>query len=329
MDYLAFILQNQLTAENWGEIAEDMPFVLGNHAKLIRDMANLVLEDKAGRGDKRKAYLGVYYDEVQQKVNWICVTADEVWAGQYGNDEERKKALGADYDVVMAQVNRTAYQHQTIYIPENLKAAKSDGRYFVSGVPTALGKISYRGFDQHAQGSNPYVFDGSGCGFMSFYTAIATIKNNTMSPKYYADEVLTKITGAKRCPISIWAGCKLLNNEGIKHEWVKGPLTNSGIKKDISAHLTKGMPVVISLSIYKRTGGSDKNYTNYAHYAIVIGETKGGKWYLLDSGGHKPRYVDADDIVNHIPATKKNPDYDPVWNGWANAGGYVKIFMSL
>ena len=87
------------------------------------------------------------------------------------------------------------------------------------------------------------------------------------------------------------------------------------------------MPVIVSLSYADRNGKITKAYTNYAHYSILWFATKDGKWYLFDSGGRLPRYVDPYDICKYIPGTKESPDYSPTWNGWANAGGYVKIEM--
>lgn len=327
MDLLNFILKNQITAQEWSEIAEQMPLLLGDHNKLIRSLALYVSKGQAGSGDVRKALLGIYYDEVQAKITWAYNTARDVWAGKYPSGEQRKTTFGADYDLVQYWVNQL---HPAIFIPNNLKyiTDMSGKRYLIKGVPTAKGTTLWKGYDQHNQGSNPYVFDGSGCGFMSFYSVISTLKGYNITPLAYANKWLKTITGGSKCPISIWAGCKLLENENIRYEWVKGPLTTEGCKNDIQAHLEKGLPVIISLSIFDRNGKAYKGrYTNYAHYALVIGSTQTGKWYLLDSGGQKPRYVDSADICRFIPGTVENPKYDPVWNGFNNAAGYVKIYM--
>ena len=327
MDMIKFILDNQITADMWSEIADEIPMLLGDHAKWIRTLALYVSEGNAGKGDERKAFLGVYNDEVQTKVNWAVKAAEDVWAGKYPSGDARKQAFGADYDLVQYWVNALK---PSILAPDNMTVVKDNGgkRYLLKGVPTSRGIITWKGFDQHNQGDNPYRFDGSGCGFMSFYSAIATIKGYNEMPKAYADKYLKGVTGASKCPISIWAGCKLLGREGIKYEWVKGPLTTEGVRADIQNHLEKGMPVIISLSIYDRNGVEFKGrYTNYAHYAIITSASKSGRWYLLDSGGQKPRYVDPADISRFIPGTKKNPVYDPVWNGFDNAAGYVKIQM--
>ena len=324
MDIIRVVLENQLTAAN----AKEIHALFADHDGLIRTLAMYVSEDKAGKGDERRNLMGAYYDEVQQKVTWAYYTAQDVWKGKYPNGVENRKAVfGDDFDLVQYWVNQLK---PAIYIPSNLTYTKELGgkRYIVKGVPTAKGTITYKGYDQHNQGSNPYVFDGSGCGFMSFYTVISTIKGYTITPKEYADKYLTKVTKANECPISIWAGCKLLDNEKIEYEWVKGPLTTEGCRKDIQAHLERGLPVIISLSIYDRKGKAHKGwYTNYAHYATLIGAVNEKSWYLLDSGRQKPRYVDAYDICEYIPGTFANPKYDPNWNGFNNAAGYVKVYM--
>lgn len=144
-----------------------------------------------------------------------------------------------------------------IYIPENLsKFTNNSGkRYLIKNVPTARGKITWKGYNQHSQGSNPYTFDGSGCGFMSFYGVISTIKGYNDMPIVYADKKLKSVTGVEKCPISIWAGCKLLNSEGIKFTWVKGPLTTNEVYKDISNHLQK---VNLLLFLYTKIIGQER-----------------------------------------------------------------------
>jgi len=326
VDYLAFILKNQLTAEKWGEIAEDMPFVLGNHAKLIRDIASLVLEDKVGRGDARKEYLGVYYDEVQRKVNWVCTTAEDVWAGKYGNDAERKEKLGADYEIVMAQVNRTAHLHNHVTIASAPKYTSADGIYTYKNVPSKRGKITMYGFNQHKQGSNPYVFDGSGCGFMSFYSVIATIKGYTTTPLYYANKNL-KSAGGTKCPISSSVGINMLKAEKIQYKWLKHFNTKE-LTEVVKAHLHSGQPAIISLYKNNRAGKETKRYTNYAHYAVLTHMKDDGKSaWLNDPGGRLPRFVDLYDICDHCPEASDKVTFSAIWNGFSNCGGVILVYM--
>ena len=40
MDLIEFILKNQIVAEDWVDISESMPLLLGNHANLIRQGRN-------------------------------------------------------------------------------------------------------------------------------------------------------------------------------------------------------------------------------------------------------------------------------------------------
>ena len=326
MNITNFIIKNQITGANWSYYKDGTNVLLSDHDALIRLMALAVSNGEYGKGEEREEALGVYAKEVQDKINWAYGKAEEVLEGKYGNGKEREKALGDDYDLIQYWVN---VLRPAIYGPSNAKYISEDGgkRYLLKDIPTAKGKMTIKSYNQHKQGSNPYVFDGSGCGFMSFYSAISTIKGLNDMPVTFADRYLKKTTGATKCPISIWAGCKLLNAVGITYTWVRGPLTTAGCKKDIQAHLENGMPVVVSLSYANRQGKVTKAYTNYAHYAILWFATSAGKWYLFDSGGRLPRYVDPDDICQYIPATKARPDYDPVWNGWSNAGGYVKINM--
>ncbi len=317
MDPIKVILENQLTLESAADLVE----LLSDHDALIRSMARYVLEGKAGASEERKALLGSYAEEVQAKVNWAIETAKEVWNGKYGTGDARKEALGADYELVMFRVNQTA----AITIPTGIKYATDNGgkRYVLKDFPTARGKMTWYGYDQHAQGDNPFVFSGSGCGFCSFLAVIATLRGYNVLPLRYATDYLKSITGAAKCPISIMAGMKLLDHEKIQYDWVRSFGTASAYN-DILLHLRKGMPVIVSLSADK---GGSQAYTRCNHYSLLIGVTESGKGYLLDSGSKKPRYVPLYDICKYIPTAKDKPDYSPIWNGWSNAGGYLKIFM--
>mgnify|MGYP002514944332 CR=1 FL=1 len=106
MDLIEFILKNQIKAEDWVDISESMPLLLGNHDNLIRLMAQYVLDGKAGTGDAREALLGLYYDEVQAKVSWVIQAALDVWDGKYGNGDERKQKLGDKYYEIQNIVNK-------------------------------------------------------------------------------------------------------------------------------------------------------------------------------------------------------------------------------
>jgi hypothetical protein len=323
MDNLTFIIENQLTVPKWAEISS----VLNNHEQLIRDMAELVLEDKAGRGEERKKHFGLYYEEVQKKVNWICVTADDVWAGKYGNDEERKEKLGADYDIVMLQVNKTAYLHNSpVTISKSLTYAIEDGgkRYVYKSVPSSRGPITMYGYDQHKLGQAPWKFDKNGCGFISFWSVIKTKKGYTLSPSEYADKMMKK-AGGTNCPITTSVGINMLKAEGISYEWYKRFTTQELFNK-VKAHLRTGNPVIISLYKNNRAGKEDKKYTDYAHYAVLTHmHSDGKKAWLNDSGGKKPRLVDLYDICDHCPQANEKITFDSIWNGFQNCGGVVLV----
>lgn len=325
MCYLSLIIEQQLTAAKLKEISA----VIDNHEQLIRDMAELVLEDKAGRDEARKKYLGLYYDEVQKKVNWICVTAEDVWAGKYGNDNERKKKLGVDYDIVMKQVNRTKHLHSSpVTISKSLTYAIEDGgkRYVYKSVPSSRGPITMYGYNQHQLGQAPWKFDRNGCGFMSFFSVIKTAKQYTLSPAQYADKMLKK-AGGTNCPINTSVGINMLKAEEISYEWYKRFTTQELFNK-VKAHLRTGNPVIISLYKNNRAGKEDKKYTNYAHYAVLTHmHSDGKKAWLNDSGAQKPRLVDLYDICDHcLQANEKiNPDPDGLWNGFQNCGGVVLV----
>ena len=313
--------------ENWEKIQSGISKILSGE-NLIRFMAIYVSGGKVNKGDERKAILGAYYDEVQSRVDWAYETAQDIWKGMYPNGEAiRKSIFGAEYDLVQFWVNQLI---PGIYVPTNLqKITDSSGkRYLVKNVPTSRGKITWKGYNQHTQGNNPYKFDESGCSFMAFYGVISTIKGYNYMPIEYADKKLKAVTGGDKCPISVWAGCKLLNAEGIKYKWVKGALRTNEVYKDIADHLSKGMPVIVSLSKDDRSGKEDKRYTGFAHWTLLIGVTSDRKkGYLLDSGYKYPRYIDLYDLCDHIRAARDNPEYAPSFNGWGNSGGYVKVEM--
>ena len=180
INVLDFILKNQITYNTWKDMQTEITSALKDHEGLIRSMAQYVLDGNAGGGDERRNLLGIYYDEVQDYVTWVCNTADEVWDGKWGNGDARiQKFLDAgftmaDYEMVQARVKATVDEHTNISIPDGLKPTKDMGgkRYLLPNVPTKKGVITWKGYPQAAQGDNPYVFTGSGCGFMSFYSAI-------------------------------------------------------------------------------------------------------------------------------------------------------------
>jgi hypothetical protein len=339
-DILDFIFKNQITAESWEDIQTGVSAIISDHDKLIRYMAQYVLDDKAGGGDERRNLLGIYYDEVQKYVTWVINTANEVWDGKWGNGDARiQKFLDAgftmaDYEMVQARVKATVDEHTNISIPDGLKPTKDMGgkRYLLPNVPTKKGVVTWKGYPQAAQGENPYVFTGSGCGFMSFYSAISTIKGYNMTPLEYANKNL-KAVGGTKCPISTAIGQRLLDREGIKYERVKS-FTTDELVKILREHLSKGCPAVVALTRCNRAGVNHKGrYANSEHYALLIGVTADGKKaYLMDSSrdtARPPRYVDLWDICDHIPTAREREDLDPrgLWNGWVNCGGVVLIDM--
>ena len=169
--------------ENWSKIQKGVKELLDGE-NLIRFMAMYVSGGKVSKGDERKAILGAYYDDVQNKVDWAYKTAQDVWKGLYPNGEANRRAVfGADYDLVQFWVNNLI---PSIYIPTNLSYTKDNSgkRYLVKNVPTAKGEITWKGYNQHKQGNNPYVFDGSGCGFMSFM-ALSLLSKDMMIYQLY------------------------------------------------------------------------------------------------------------------------------------------------
>jgi hypothetical protein len=132
--------------ENFEKIQNGVNQLLSGE-NLIRFMAMYVSGGKVKKGEDRKALLGIYYDEVQKKVDWAYKTAKEVWKGYYPNGEaNRRKAFGADYDLVQFWVNQLK---PFIYIPTNLsKTTDNSGkRYLIKNVPTARGNITWKGYN--------------------------------------------------------------------------------------------------------------------------------------------------------------------------------------
>jgi len=319
MDMIRFLLTNQLTAEDWGEIAEEMPLLLGDHSKLIRTLAMYVSEDKAGKGEARQQLLGLYYDEVQAKVTWAYKTAQDVWKGKYGNGEEHRRSIfGADYELVRFWVN--ALKPGT-YLSD-VTVTDTSGVYRAKGIPTAAGIKTWIGYDQHNSGSS-YRIDGSGCGLCSYLSIIATFKDSAVRPQAWCKAYLKSVTGFTACPISITAGTIILDKYGIGFTRVKTFDTDSAYK-DIQSHLAQGKPVVVSLSCRNRKGKRTNNYTNSGHYSLLIGMRKDGEAFLMDSGGRKPRWVDLWDLCDHIPVNSANGSTTQTWV-WQNEGGYVKV----
>jgi len=322
MDMIRFILENQITAEAWYDIAEEAPMLLGDHKKLIRALAMYVSENKAGSGTERRQLLGIYYDETQAKVTWAYRTAQDVWKGKYGNGEEHRRSIfGADYELVKFWVNALK---PGMYVPSNITVTDTNGVYRTKGIPTAAGTKTWIGFDQHNSGSS-YRLSGSGCGLCSFLSVIATFKDSSIRPQAWCKSSLTAVTGFSACPISITAGTKILQKYGIGFERVKTFDTDTAFQ-DIRAHLLQGRPVVVSLSCRNRAGKKTNSYTNSGHYSLLIGVRADGKAFLMDSGSRKPRWVDLWDLCDHIPVNNASGETRQTWV-WQGEGGYEKIFM--
>jgi len=332
-DILEFILKNQITYNTWKDMQTEITSALKDHEGLIRSMAQYVLDDKAGGGDERRAVLGVYYDEVQDYVTWVCNTADDVWAGKWGNgDEAREQRFidagysAEDYKMVKARVNATKDEHLNITISAPLKYKKSGGEYTYENVPSWRGKTTMYGFAQHSYPQSPWKFNHNGCGYFSFVGVIKTVKEYTnFSPAKYADKMIKEV-GGEQFPISTMVGLRLLDKEGIGYKWVQRYSSTEQLAKIVEEHLRKGKPVIISLYKNNRAGKEDKRYTDYAHYATLTHMHSDGKRaWLNDSGGKNPRFVDLWDICDHCPQCNEKVVFDKYWNGFQNCGGVVLI----
>lgn len=318
MDAVKIILENQLTASDAVTLVE----LLADHDALIREMAVYVSMGNAGTGDTRKVLLGDYYEDVQEKVNWAVSTAQAVWRGEYGSGETRKAKLGEDYDLVQFWVDALA----PYSVFEDVMITKDNGgkRYVIPGVPTARGVKTWYGFPQGAQGVDN--ISRSGCGLCSVLAVVTTFADTSVMPAAFKTNKLASLTGGNKCPISTGAMLKVLDSYKIKYTWVKGGLDAENVVSDISAHLRSGRPVIVALQDRPRGGSEDNTYTDANHYAVLAAITANGKRALLvDSGKRCTRFVDIADICDHIPASSRTTTYDPVWNGWKNCGGYVKI----
>ena len=332
MDLIKTIVENQLTAEKTVTILE----ILTEHEDLIRQISLQVMQGKYGGGKERENALGIFYDEVQKKITWAYQTAEDVWAGKYGNgDEHRRELIGPDYDLVKYRVNETRWEHGVLTIDESMITIHTEDirggkRYVMPAMPTALGTRAYYGYPQTRQGDNPYNFSGSGCGIASAYTCVATIKGYNMNLKEWADKNL-EATGGTKCPISTAVMQKLFDIEKIKYKRVK-TFTTASLADTLKKHLQTGNPAVIALTRKNRAGVNHKGrYANSEHYATLTHmNTDGKRAFLYDSSGDPnrgPRWVDLYDICDHVPTAREREDFSPVWNGWANCGGALLVYM--
>ena len=329
-DLIKIILENQLTAEDGKEIS----VLVEDQNKLIRQITMQVMQDKYGKGEERRAALGVYYDAVQSKIKQVYETAEAVWRGEYGNgDDHREQLIGDDYPLVKYRVNETRAEHGALTVDESLITVTRDQggrRYVLPAVPTALGIRNYYGYKQTAQGDNPYIFSGSGCGISSAYACVATIKSYDMTLKEWADKNLAAVGGTK-CPISTAIMERLLTREKIRHTRIK-TFDTKNLSETIKAHLQTGNPVILALTRKNRAGVNHKGrYANSEHYATLTHMHKDGKRaFLLDSSGDPnrgPRWVDLYDICDHVPAANGRETFSPIWNGWSSCGGVLLVYM--
>lgn len=226
--------------------------------------------------------------------------------------------------------SQPAEGHDVFVADDLFQVVKDSGRCrVVEGVNTCKGVVTYYGYDQHKQGDRP--LNCSGCGMCSFLTIISTFRQKKpLDAPAYRKNQLKKLIGTSKCPISIYAGKKMVKSAGMTAQWVTAIGSNDEVVADISSHLKKGMPVVISLRYFDRRGKVTRRYTNQNHYALLVGITKDGKnAFLMDSGGKGCRYVDLEDICWHIPAANRDAEKvgKLLWDGWCNSGGYMKVFL--
>ena len=329
-DLIKFILNNQITAEDWKEISD----IMEDQDKLIRQITMQVMQDKYGKGEERRAALGAYYDAVQSKIKQVYETAEAVWRGEYGNGEEhRRQLIGADYDLVKYRINETRADHGVLTVDESVISVRTDQsgrRYVLKAVPTALGIRDYHGYPQTKQGDNPYNFSGSGCGISSAYACVSTIKGYNMTLREWADKNLKEVGGTK-CPISTAIMERLLAREGIRYTRLRN-FTTASLAASVKAHLMTGNPVILALTRCNRNGVNHKGrYANSEHYATLTHMHKDGKRaFLLDSSGDPnrgPRWVDLHDICDHVPTAKEKETFKETWNGWSNCGGALLVYM--
>lgn len=330
MDLIKTIVENQLTAEKAVTIVE----ILTEHEDLIRQIAFQVMQGKYGGGKEREAALGIFYDEVQKKITWVYQTAEDVWAGKYGNGENhRRQLIGDDYDLVKYRINETRADHGALTVEESVISVRTDQsgrRYILKAVPTAMGIRDYHGYPQTKQGDNPYNFSGSGCGISSAYACVSTIKGYNMTLREWADKNLKEVGGTK-CPISTAIMERLLAREGIRYTRLRN-FTTASLAASVKAHLMTGNPVILALTRCNRNGVNHKGrYANSEHYATLTHMHKDGKRaFLLDSSGDPnrgPRWVDLHDICDHVPTAKEKETFKETWNGWSNCGGVLLVYM--
>lgn len=332
MDLIKTILENQIQPETWPAIRDGLAGYMENPDALIREIAFRTMKNEYGKAEERRAALGPYYDRVQEKITAVYKTADAVWRGEYGNgDEHRRELIGPDYDLVKFRVNETRAEHGALTVDQiTVKTDQGGRRYVLSAVPTALGIRDYHGYPQTRQGDNPYNFSGSGCGIASAYTCISTIKGYNMSLREFADRNLDAVEGTK-CPISTVIMERLLARENIRYKRQRD-FTTGSLAAAVKAHLQTGNPVILALTRTNRAGVNHKGrYANSEHYATLTHMHADGKRaFLLDSSGDPargPRWVNLNDICDHVPTAKAKEDFSPIWNGWSNCGGAIFVFM--
>ena len=87
----------------------DIPYTGTVVKKTIDELADEVLDGLWGNNKDRENRLtaaGYNYQDVQNRVNYIVKTANDVLKGKYGNGVKRIAALGKNYSIVQRQVNR-------------------------------------------------------------------------------------------------------------------------------------------------------------------------------------------------------------------------------
>lgn len=227
---------------------------------------------------------------------------------------------------------------ETYSVVYNLPQTSDEDRITVS-VRNSSGKTYYyRIFNQAAQNyeSHNVFLKQHGCSITAFTTlltsrvpqfvnykpndVIAKIEPKVFSKSAYKKNYSKKMKAQR--PLSFYGMTRIMKKYNIKYKHVYKYKKNNA-KKEITAHLKTGNPVLINVKKGK--------WANSYHTMLLLGITERGKIIIADSAdrewsgkNQRIKYGTLDELMKDMWSGVRSTSV--YWNGRKNCGGYILIY---
>ena len=215
----------------------------------------------------------------------------------------------------------------------------------VNGYPNTKSYVIYR---QSAQKNASQTFEEymayHGCAACAISTVLSGFTQGTPTPQKTVEIREKQIFGtaiwkknydkelSKQMPASLYGLTRILQHYGIKNEYVRS-FQDSAAQQQITRHLKTGNPVIIEVSSKNRkTGVTDKKWSNSYHTLVLLGMTDTGKAIVADSAnrssfGNRQRikYESVSNLIPYMFSSTNQSSVSCYFSGKNNSGGYILV----